>query len=88
MITLTGPAWLGLLGGGYLHGHLDSHGRMTGDSVSFIYPDLKTVLTGKFENGFMKEAKEAKVKGFRCGKDGILEAQMEIIEVLIYSIKC
>ena len=32
-------------------GHVDFFGNLTGDSIAFIYPDLKHVLLGTFSKG-------------------------------------
>ena len=32
-------------------GHVDFFGNLTGDSIAFIYPDLKHVLLGTFTKG-------------------------------------
>ena len=34
---------------------------MTGDDISWVYPDLQTVLTGKFLNGQMIEGRASRV---------------------------
>ena len=34
---------------------------MTGDDISWVYPDLETVLTGKFLNGQMMEGRASRV---------------------------
>ena len=39
--------------------------QFTGDNIVYIYQDLTTVLIGKFEDGRMIAAKEAKIKGYR-----------------------
>ena len=65
----SGNVWLGLLGGGYLHGKLDSEGGLTGDSVAYIYPDHETVLFGSFENGVMKAAREVEIEDVVCDEE-------------------
>ena len=52
----TGPVWLSLLGGGWLHGVPDQRGEMTGHQIMYIYPDLTTVLCGSFTKGVMVRA--------------------------------
>jgi hypothetical protein len=42
----TGYSWEFCVGGGYRLGHLDAAGQLTGPEASFLYPDLKTGLTG------------------------------------------
>ena len=55
----TGPVWISLLGGGWLHGVPDQRGEMTGHQIMFIYPDLTTVLCGSFTKGVMVRAVQA-----------------------------
>ena len=43
-----GPCWIAREGQGWLHGEVDNRGRMTGDNISFVYPDLSTCLLGTF----------------------------------------
>ena len=38
------------LGGGYLVGNMDSAGQLTGSDITFLYPDLKTGITGNCQN--------------------------------------
>ena len=37
-----------------------------GNEIAFLYPDMKTVLFGQFENGTMIAAKESRVIAERC----------------------
>ena len=48
---------------------------MAGSNISWIYPDLKTVLTGKFKDGEMVEGRESKIIAERCN-NGIKEVQI------------
>ena len=41
----------------------------------FVYPDMKTVLVGKFENGVMLEGRPSKIYAERCN-DGIKEIKV------------
>jgi len=47
----SGHVWYWLQGGSYITGHVDFLGNLTGDSIAFIYPDLKHVLLGTFTKG-------------------------------------
>jgi len=47
----TGQVWHWFKGGSYITGHVDFFGNLTGDSIAFIYPDLKHVLLGTFTKG-------------------------------------
>ena len=58
---------------GFFYGSLDSIGqRFSGDDVIFVFPDMKTVLVGKFRKGHMVAARESKIIGERCN-NGIKE---------------
>ena len=71
-----GTFWVGMSGGspqGHLHGRLNlTNGAVTGDSISYIYPDMETVLLGRFEDRIMKDAQETTVLGVKCDKNGLL----------------
>ena len=54
----SGHFWAGMAGGGYLHGKPSPDGLISGDSISYIYPDGKTALLGKFEDRVMKEVRQ------------------------------
>jgi hypothetical protein len=43
----TGYSWEFCVGGGYRLGQLDQSGQLTGPEVSYLYPDLRTGLTGR-----------------------------------------
>jgi histone-lysine N-methyltransferase SETD7 len=60
-----------LSGGSWLYGNVDDIGEFTGDQIAYIYPDLNTALFGKFVNGTMIDASEAKIVGSKCNDDGI-----------------
>ena len=45
----------------------------------FIYPDMKTVLVGKFEDGIMLSGRPAKIVAERCN-DGIKEIKISSIK--------
>lgn len=49
----VGHCWKGLIGGSWIHGVVDCEGKFTGEDIAFVYPDLKTALVGKFEDGLM-----------------------------------
>ena len=48
-----GPCWRFLVGGTYIYGIVDDHGKFTGDDIAFIYQDLELALVGGFKNGMM-----------------------------------
>jgi hypothetical protein len=45
----------------------------------FIYPDMKTVLVGKFEDGIMLSGRPAKIVAERCN-DGIKEIKLSAVK--------
>ena len=49
---------------GWLYG-TTVNDQFTGDNIVYIYQDLTTVLIGRFEDGRMIAAQEAKIKGYR-----------------------
>ena len=65
----VGACWLAKEGQGWLYGQVDHKGRFTGDEIVFLYPDLSTCLLGKFEDGVMKEAVEARVASADLDQD-------------------
>ena len=54
---------------------VECNGLFTGDNVSYIYPDFETVLTGKFDQDVMVEARQAKVIGY-FAENGILRLEI------------
>ena len=51
---------------GFLYGQADHKGKMTGNKVTFIYPDLLTGLRGSFVNGVLQSARAVDIVGERC----------------------
>ena len=47
-----------------------------GEDIIFVYPDLVTVLVGKFVNGIMKSALSSEIDAIRC-KHGLLEIKIK-----------
>ena len=52
------------------------HYSFIGDDIIFVYPDMKTTLVGRFENGQMISAKASKIIAERCNK-GIKEIRLD-----------
>ena len=48
---------------GWYYGSTNRAGRMTGDKVIYLYPDLHMALVGQWQNDVMKGARLAKVSG-------------------------
>uniref|UniRef100_A0A0K2TBW1 SET domain-containing protein n=2 Tax=Lepeophtheirus salmonis TaxID=72036 RepID=A0A0K2TBW1_LEPSM len=69
----VGPSWRVVPGGGLLYGDING-AEFTGDNLAYIYPDLDTVIIGKFKKGILIEGKEATLTGVRC-VNGIYEAR-------------
>ena len=73
---LQGIFWAGLYGGdprGHLHGMIgEKDGKITGDNIAYIYPDMETVLLGRFEDRLMKDAQESKVVNIECNQNGMI----------------
>ena len=67
-----GIVWKYLQGGGFLVGHVDSIGTLSGAGVAFIYPDLRTALYGSFIKGIMSVAQPCFVKSVNIRRQGIL----------------
>lgn len=68
----TGDFWIQMIGGGFLHGKFEENtGKVTGDKLAFIYPDMETALVGKFTNFEMISAEEAEVVGVKCNDYGL-----------------
>ena len=51
---------------------MDERGELTGDNIAYIYPDYKTALRGRFEDGVLVEAQEAEVIGAEEDEAGIM----------------
>ena len=68
--------WVGMLGGtpyAHLHGSISErkNGRISGDNMSYIYPDMETAFVGRFDNRIMIDAKHAKVSRVDCDENGL-----------------
>ena len=64
--------WKIIRGGGSIIGQADTKGRLTGDNIAYLYPDFKTALVGKFDDGILVEAREAFVNRVFKNEAGIL----------------
>ena len=57
---------------GFLHGSIDSlDGTITGDRVSYVYPDMQTVLLGRFEDRIMRDAQESNIEAISMDQNGL-----------------
>ena len=61
---------------GFLYGEVDRRGQLTGDNITFIYPDFVTGLRGRFEHGVLVWATAVSIVGERC-KEGMKEIMVE-----------
>jgi len=61
----VGTCWQSVEGDAWLVGKVDKDGRMTGDEIAFLYPDLSTALLGTFEEGVLVSAVSAFVDTVR-----------------------
>ena len=68
----VGNFWIGMHGGGFLQGKVDKSGMISGDDISYIYPDGETALLGRFEDRFMKKAFNVDVLKYACDNFGLL----------------
>ena len=57
---------------GHLHGNVSTKdGAISGNEISYIYPDMETVLFGKFEERIMKGTQESSVMKVECDENGM-----------------
>ena len=72
----SGTFWAGMRGGrptGHLHGVVDTaDGSISGNNISYIYPDMETALLGKFKDGKMQDTQESLLLDLGCDKNGLL----------------
>ena len=62
---------MGFIGGGFLHGSIrEADHKMTGEDISYIYPDYDTMLQGRFEDIVMQSAREAGLVDYGCDELG------------------
>ena len=61
---------------GYLHGTVSpTDGTITGDRISYVYPDMETELLGRFEDGIMRDAQESNIEAINVDKNGLWKVQ-------------
>ena len=67
--------WAGMVGGipnGFLHGRISPiDNTITGNNISYIYPDMETSLLGRFKDLMMKDAQESTILGVDCNENGM-----------------
>ena len=52
-----------------------SHAIFTEEEITFIYPDMRTALAGKFQDGVMLEGRSTTIVAERCN-DGVKEIKL------------
>ena len=78
-----GNFWAGMIGGrqnnGYLHGMISpTDGTISGDRISYVYPDMETALLGRFEDRIMRDAQETTIEAITVDEIGIWKAAIYI----------
>ena len=57
----------------HLHGNIrTTDGTISGNSISYIYPDMETTFLGIFEDRVMKDTQESTVLNVDCDENGML----------------
>ena len=69
-----GKFWAGMISGTYqnafLHGEINENdGTISGNKIAYIYPDMETVLLGKFKDRKMIDAQESRIIEIECTED-------------------
>ena len=67
--------WVGMMGG-YPHAHLhgsirESDSTISGNHISYIFPNMETAYVGRFENRTMIDTKYVKVLEVKCDNNGL-----------------
>ena len=74
----SGVVWSKVRGGGWLVGHADGRGELTGDNIAFMYPDFSTAILGRFDKGILVRGKAARITGLSF-IDGVLWPQFRVL---------
>ena len=72
--------WKGLIGKAYLVGPVDENDDITGDRCFFVYPDLNTVIVGKFRKGQLIQGNLGRIVRVSLEND-ILIPEVETVPV-------
>ena len=76
-----GHVWMETIGGGLLHGKVDEKDyKLTGNNVSFVFPDRNTLFHGKFIDRKMVCARDAKLNKIRCEHGLPVIDEVEIVD--------
>ena len=49
------------IGGGFVIGRVNAEGELTGDNISYIYPDYQTMIVGQFKDGILTSGQFAEL---------------------------
>ena len=67
-----GTCWQIVRGGGSVVGLVDHEGHLTGEHITYLYPDYTTALHGTFSRGVMVSARECLVERLLEEESGVL----------------
>ena len=67
-----GTCWKIIRGGGSVVGEVDQAGLLTGDNITYLYPDYSTALHGTFHKGVMVSTRECLVVSVEEDESGVL----------------
>ena len=66
------------VGGGFVVGQVDERGNLSGPNISYIYPDLNTMIVGEFKNSQLISGLEAELKDVEFTLNGFLRPLYEV----------
>lgn len=64
--------WEFKLGGGLIVGEVNRHGDLTGDNIAYIYPDMKTVIAGKFSKNVLISGQTGILEDITRASNGLM----------------
>ena len=59
------------IGGGFVAGLVDQQGQLTGPKLSYVYPDLETMLVGQFDKGQLVSGLQAELLDLEPSENGL-----------------
>lgn len=63
---------MGTIGGGLIHGEINPKDyKISGNNISYLYPDYDTIFHGEFKDKIMIKAREAKLVSVKCHETGL-----------------
>jgi len=66
------------IGGGFVVGVVDTEGELTGHDISYVFPDMETMLVGEFKKGLLSSGLEAELVDTKISENGIIKPLYEI----------